>query len=502
MAVLGALVALAAAGVPASPARTASAVAVWVTNSPTTGPLPNGFVGLAFEYNTIPQWVGTAPAPVDPVLVRLIRNLDPTGRPVIRVGGQSTDRAWWPVPGMSRPPGIAYNLTPAWASTARALARAADAKLLLGINLEANRTRIAQVESAELVDRIGREYIDALEIGNEPALYLSYPWYRVRGGRPLPWYEQDGTPVYSRRPGYGPAQYAQELARTLSVLPSVPVAGPETGNPPWLAAFGKLLQPASKATMLTSHAYGLDECVTNPSLPRYPSVPHLLSLQASRGLMDGLGRYVTLAHAHGATYRIDEMGSITCNGRAGVSDTMAAALWVMDALFSVAQDGVDGVNLHSYPNSANGLFDLKRSHATTWEAVVHPIYYGALMFTQAAPAGSRVLAIRAGSQDQLRAWATLGPDHRVRVLLINDSLRHEAQALVHAPAGFGSRAAGIERLLARSAYATGSVTLGGQATAPTGGLPPPVITRVSPRAGAYAVTLPAASAALVTLQPR
>jgi hypothetical protein len=503
MAVLGSLALLAGGFLRVTSAR-ASGFGVRVTASPSTRPLPDGFLGLAFEYSTIPRWVGTGTQPVNPVLVRLIRNLDPVGRPVLRVGGQSTDRTWWPVPGMSRPLGVSYNLTSAWTRMARALAKSTDAKLLLGINLEANRTRIDRIEADRLLEGIGRSYIDALEIGNEPALYPRYPWYQRLGGRPLPWYSRVGKPVYSRGAGYGPAQYAAEIARTLKVLPRLPIAGPETGNPPWLAAFGRFLSPGSQVRMVSSHAYGLDECVTDPSSPRYPSVAHLLSLPASRGLLDGLAPYVALAHRDGATYRIDEMGSITCNGRAGVSNTMAAALWLLDALFSVDQGHVDGVNLHTYPNSANGLFDLEHSQGT-WDGVVHPLYYGALMFSRAAPVGSRLLGVDGGSHNQLRAWATLGPDHRVRVLLINDSLTSTMHTLVHAPAGFGSRAGSIERLLAPSAYATDGITLGGQgfgATTPTGVLPPPVPERVARHSGAYAMTLPAGSAALLTLQPR
>jgi hypothetical protein len=83
---------------------------------------------------------------------------------------------------MSRPLGVSYNLTSAWAKTARSLAQSVDARLLLGINLEANRTRIDQVEAAQLLKGIGRDYVDALEIGNEPALYPLYPWYRRLGG--------------------------------------------------------------------------------------------------------------------------------------------------------------------------------------------------------------------------------------------------------------------------------------------------------------------------------
>ena len=96
----------------------------------------------------------------------------------MRIGGQSTDRAWWPVRGMTQPLGVTYDLTPRWAAAARALAQATGARYLLGINLEADRTRIGQVEADQLVKEIGSRYIDALEIGNEPDLYTLVPWYR------------------------------------------------------------------------------------------------------------------------------------------------------------------------------------------------------------------------------------------------------------------------------------------------------------------------------------
>ena len=117
----------------------------------------------------------------------------------------------------------------------------------------------------------------------------------------------------------------------------------------------------------------------------------------------------------------------------------------MDALFTMAGDGVDGVNLHTYPELRQRPVRLLTAHGRS-RASVHPLYYGALMFAQAAPAGSRLLRVVSGSQGPLRAWATLAPDHRVRVLLINDSLTSSALAVVRTPAAPGP--AGLERLRA------------------------------------------------------
>ena len=126
------------------------------------------------------------------------------------------------------------------------------------------------------------------------------------------------------------------------------------------------------------------------------------------------------------------------------------------------------------------------------------------MFAQAAPEGSRLLAVQGGTPSQLRAWATIGTDHKVRVLLINDSLQSTDQITVHSPTGWGAEAALVERLLAPNAAATTDITLGGQSFAPgtDGRLPAPQHLTISPRRGAYPIALAPGTAALLTLSPR
>jgi hypothetical protein len=105
----------------------------------------------------------------------------------------------------------------------------------------------------------------------------------------------------------------------------------------------------------------------------------------------------------------------------------------------------------------------------------------------------------------LRTWASRGIDGQLRVVLINDSLRAPARALVRPPAGFGGEPGALVRLLAPSAYAVGRVTLGGSSfggSTASGVLPPAAPPSVAPGAGGYAVSLPPGSAALLTLRGR
>jgi Glycosyl hydrolase family 79 C-terminal beta domain len=503
VAALGALLACAWAGLQAAPAS-AYESSVSVSGTPVTRPLPSGFLGIAIRFGTVTGWEPGGSAPPNPVLAHLIHNLNPTGRPSIRIGGESTDRSWWPTPGVSRPLGVTETLGPAWGRALKQLAVSTDAKLLLGLNLEADRPRLDRNEAHQYLRLVGRRYISALEIGNEPDLYPLIPWYKLVDGKVEPWYVKGGVPVFARKRTYDPAQFGQELSRTLAVLPKLPEAGPETGHPEWVQQFVDVVRPRGLPMTLTSHAYGLNQCVKDPAARSYPSVSHLLTLFASReNMLHYDAPYISLAHADGGSFRVDELGSVTCHGRAGVSDTMASALWALDALFYLDSRNVDGVNLHSYPGSSNGLFDFTHVNGI-WAATVHPLYYGAVMFAGAAPEGSRLLAVRGGALPQLRAWSTLGTDHKVRVLLINDSLQSTGHITVHSPTGWGSRAASIDRLLAPSATATSDVTLGGQSFTPgsDGALAAPKPLTVSPQRGAYTVAMAPGTAALLTLSPR
>jgi hypothetical protein len=453
---------------------------------------------MAFEYGSVPAWVGSDAAQPNPVLVALIRNLTPTGRPMIRIGGLSTDHSWWPVPGMPQPHGVTYALGPGWAQPVVALARALDARLVLGINLEADSTRLARAEADQFMASIGTRYISALDIGNEPPLYTSMPWYRMKGGKLIPWYEDDGREVFSRGLGWGPRAFVADYERILAALPDVPIVGPDTQRPSWFAAYRRFLSPHSRVRTLVSHGYGLNNCITRPLSAAYPSIRHLLSNYALHDLLGQLMPYIALAHRDRAAFRIDEMGSVTCNGRWGVSNTMASALWTAAALFSVARDGVDGVNLHSYPGLPNALFDL-RDASGQWTAAVHPAYYGALLFARGAPAGSRLLRVTWRGPAQLHAWATAGPGRVRHVVMVNESLTDGASIIV---SGLRGGSAQVQRLSAPSASATKGITLGGRTfgifTA-TGRLAPPVPSAVAARHGAYRVRVPAAGALVLTV---
>jgi hypothetical protein len=477
-------------GDPATPADPSTIYAT-VDQGPSGTPLPAGFLGLSFEYTALNAYTGANAASLDPVFVQLLRNLaSPAGQPlVLRIGGDSTDATWWPVPGIRPPAGVSYALTPGWLAGARALAGAVPAKLILGLNLAANRPRLSAAEASALQSGIGPTGVGAFELGNEPDVYGIFPWYTTSHGA-----------VYARGAGYSLSSFIGEVRRWDATLPDVPLAGPAVAELPWLSGVPALLDAAPRLRIVTVHRYALQGCFTNPSSPLYPSVANLLSDRSSAGLAAALAPYVAVAHSHGLLFRVDELNSAAqagCLGRTGVSNTFASALWMLDTLFDLASVGVDGVNVHSLPGAGYELFTFSRAGTGRWQAFVHPDYYGMLMFSQAFPTGARLVPVDAPA-GPVKVWATLAPDGHTRVALINKDSRPHRVELQLPPT---TAPAELEWLRAPSATATSGVTLGGQTfglETPTGALPAPVPQPVSPVLGAYSIELPAYSAALLT----
>jgi hypothetical protein len=53
------------------------------------------------------------------------------------------------------------------------------------------------------------------------------------------------------------------------------------------------------------------------------------------------------AHLSGSQFFMGETNSIACHGIAGISDTLGAALWMLDYSLSGATAGMDGLFFHN-----------------------------------------------------------------------------------------------------------------------------------------------------------
>ena len=491
---------LAASTLPPDPPRPGDPkVSIAVSDRGVGAPVPSGFLGFSFEFQGVRAYTGSDPRHINPVLVQLIRNLTPGQAPVIRIGGNSTDVSYVTAPGVKPLPYEGYRLTPSWMATTGALASRLGARMIMGLNLAANDPALDAAEVSDYVRALPEGSIEAVEIGNEPNVYNKITVYHTAAG----------ARVHARPRSFGyPAfrsQFDAIAHRTLPLSLAGPAlaTGPVPGPGSWVNVAANLLRHESRLSMMTVHRYPLRNCYVPPTSPQYPTIAHLLDSYATVSLADSLKRWVAIAHAQHRQLRLDELNSVACRGKAGVSDTFASALWVTDALFGLARAGVDGIDMHTLPDAAYELFAFSRRDGH-WQAQVRPIYYGLQLFAQAAPPGARLLAVsRHGADAGLSAWATRDRHRRLRVVVINKSQTRGKTVTVRLPAGTPATAsATVERMLAPSPRATRAVTLGARsygALTESGRLAAPEVERVHPVRGRLTLSVPGASAALVTV---
>jgi hypothetical protein len=246
-----------------------------------------------------------------------------------------------------------------------------------------------------------------------------------------------------------------------------------------------------------AHAYPLNRC----RFPKPPVARWRRQLLAAPGTLPvaRLTRLVRDVRRHNIAVRLSELNSSTCGGAPGVSDTFASALWGADVLFGMAQAGVAGVNLHSWSGAWYSPIDFSGGQAR-----VRPLLYGMLFFDRAVQNGARLLDVKQRRSDPVKVWATRDAGKTIRVAVINKDLRHAHAVRLKLPRGLG--AGKLERLIAHTAASRSGVTFAGQSFE-SGGFDGRLhgrvrSTRVRPKGRVYGLSVPAASAVLLTVRPR
>jgi hypothetical protein len=447
-------------------------VAVRVLQPARATVIPSGFLGLSLEYRTVEAYAGTDPSAPNPLFPPLVRALSPGATPVLRIGGDSTDRTWWPTPGLPQPVGVNLALDSRWLDVTKTLTKTLGARLILGLNLEAGSPSLVASEANAFISGLGSGSIRAFELGNEPDLYGRFAWYRT----------PSGTKVNGRPHNYDVSAFSQDFSNAATQLPSgIALAGPGFGTLGWNKNLAQFLATAPHVGLVTLHRYPLQHCFIKRHNPRYPTLANLLSPTASTGLANLFAPYVAIAHAHHLPLRIDELNTVACGAVPSVSQTFASALWSLDALFEFARIGVAGVNMHTFTGAGYELFHFTHTSGG-WHETESPEYNGLLMFARAAPPGSRLLTVAPATGATLKLWATAARDGTIRVVLINKSLTASRVVGVRLP---DRGAAALVRLRAASIRSSHD-TLEDAGS-------------VSPTNGRYVVTVPAASAAMLTL---
>jgi hypothetical protein len=408
-------------------ARAAGAVSIKLDPQRRLRSIPAGFMGLGYEISSVA--VPGLLSADNRAYVQLVRNLGRQG--VIRIGGNTSDFSSYQGGGaaQSLPKGTVVN-----AANFRQLRGFLDAigwKLIWGLNLGGDRLDNAVEEARAIAGAIGERLL-ALEIGNEPDLFVN------AGHRAAP---------------YGYAAWHDEYRRYKSAirasLPQVPLAGPDIagGAVDWMESFAR--DEGGDIALLTAHHYIAGQANPASTLE--------LMLQEEKKYQPVLAKFQAIAEAAHLPYRLCETASYSGGGKAGASDSFAASLWVLDYLFVLASYGCSGVNMETGVNHLGWI-----SHYTpiSDDLAGHygaaPEYYGLLAFAQAARGEQIALECDTGGIN-LTAYAMRQDEGAMTLTVINKDLNSDASVEV---TGAAPRQARVMRLSAPSPSALGGVTLG------------------------------------------
>ncbi|MDE3161782.1 MAG: hypothetical protein KGL64_00865 [Acidobacteriota bacterium] len=298
--------------------------------------LPVDFSGLSYESAQLanPAFFAATNA----ALIALFRELGSEG--LLRLGGGTseftaftTDEPQGAPPFDAVGPDTSKNvkgetrITPKSLQNLRAFLDATNWRCLYGLNLGRGSAAHAADEAATVMHILGPRLI-AFQLGNEPDAWRNRY-------RPATWSYADYWKEWS-------AAHAAVVTR----VPEAQFAGPDVSNKmAYVTGFAEDVKKSAlrDVVMLTSHYYAM-----GPAGAKGVNLDKLLAPDPK--LERDLQIAMEAARSVGLPYRMSEGNSCWNGGEPGVSDTLASALWVADAMLRFASLGCAGVNLHGGGN--------------------------------------------------------------------------------------------------------------------------------------------------------
>ena len=430
--------------------------------------IPVDFMGLSYEKTAITEKHFRAD---NSTLINLHRNL---GDCVLRIGGNKVELSKWQAgeSGGKESKDITL-VTPNQVDQFYAFIQAINWKVIYGVNLASN-DPANSADEISYANKVGGKSILAFEIGNEPDHYYLPPKKTFR------------------EKGYNYAQYKNELSEALRVIqaknPGVPLTGPANtsgGNKTFFAPC--LGDFKSKFALATSHFYP----TTNKE--PFPTIETLMSDKTEAKTNKMAEDNTEVARKAGLPWRLAECNSTSLGGTAGVSDVYAAAVWGSDFLFDIAERGAAGINFHTI-FGLNGYTAIAYDKKTT-KYSARPLYYSLLLFKDAGH--GKLLPAETKSAANVTAHATLGDDKKVRVVVINKEIKQAATVTINT--GTNQAAGTIARLIGKSPSEKEGITYSGMTVTTEGKLTSPQTEAIKGAAGKFEITLPACSAAVLTI---
>jgi hypothetical protein len=428
------------------------------------GAIAPDFMGLGYEISSVarPGLMSGA----NSVYVQLVRTLGARG--VIRIGGNTSDYAHYSANAAPVSSAFGTVVNDAVLRDLGGFLKATGWKLIWGLDLGRGSEAEALAE-AKAVLSVAGETLLAFEMGNEPDLFPNQK---------------------HRMSEYGYEDWLVEYCRSKAALrahfPLIPLAGPDVaGKTDWVTRFAA--DEGKDAVLLTHHYYREGQNAGS-------TVEKLLG--ADPKLQPQLDQLSAASRSCGRPYRICEVNSFSGGGRPGVSDTMAAALWVLDYMYTLASNGCSGVNMETGVNhrdfisSYSPIGDDEQRHYSA-----KPEYYGMLAF--ALGGQGRLLKVEMDAAPAgVKAYATRPDKGPLTLTLINKA----AVAAAVTVRGVGGSRGSVTRLRGPAVDAKTGITLGGAEVTPAGTWKAAKTELIAAGRGELGIRLPAASAAIVEIR--
>jgi len=298
--------------------------------------IPSDFAGLSFEKGCLKKGY------FNPRFDTLIRLFKICGIKSLRIGGNSVDTNTL----STDTAGMHY--TRAELDSLFLFAQKAGCKILMGLNLKDSNASLADTE-ASYVMRYQNTVLYGFEVGNEPDLY--------------------------RKSTYTYIDYIQDYMSYYNAIKKSNPAAVFTG-PACASHHQEFTEPFCRhmdtiISMLTQHYYGGVRDTASIS----KQIETLMDTGKLHYVSTVVTKLVKYADSSGIPFRMSECNSIDKGGQKGVSNSFASALWALDFMYKLAEDGCAGVNFHG---GLDGAYTVFSRFGNIYRA--RPIAYGILAF--------------------------------------------------------------------------------------------------------------------------
>jgi hypothetical protein len=395
------------------------------------------------------------------VLINIVKNL---GWGVIRIGGNSSDMTNWA--GDDADTSQKNVVTTAQIDRLADFSKATGWPVIFGLNLVNKNAGAAAQEADYVAKKLGRNLL-ALQNGNEPDVYRLGP-------RPRSYSFNDFHKEWSN--------YFKSVRE---VLPQAKFAGPDVTpfNNTWLSDF--TTQEGDNINLVDGHYYATGPA-SNPNI-RYTDI-----LNDNKFLYGYLLTLNNVSAKTGKPYRISECNSVFGQGKPGVSNVFASALWALDFMWKVADNYGQGVNFHG----GNTSFVYSPIAHPGNLFIAQPEYYAMLAFKYGA-VGRAIVPVEMDNRGyNIGAHAVIS--HKgYAVTLINKELKTDAIFTI----SFNKQVENVSvARLASSSITSGNATFAGSQVNTDGTFNTNITeTYTVNNLSSIKVRIPAASAAVITV---